>query len=110
MIAMAVVIAFVAIVVPTCRMVGCSMQMNGYMAFMPGAGIGIFSDCGGQMVSSTVPDAVGSSSLEAITLAFIAMLAAFVITRPTPVVQRITVHSSDPPLPPTEPRGERFRV
>lgn len=110
MIAMVIAVAFVAIVVPTCRMVGCSMQMTGYMGFMPEAGLGIFSDCGGKYVSSDIPEALSASTMETLAFALIAMLAVAIVQRPIPVVQRIRSHSSDPPPAPTEPRGERFRV
>ena len=40
LIAIAIVVAFVTVVVPTCRMVGCQMEM-GYMGFMhPGDTVG----------------------------------------------------------------------
>jgi hypothetical protein len=110
MIALAIVVAFIAIVVPTCRMVGCSM--SGAMPFgnhmdMPG----FFSDCGGTYVTSGAPNAIVPAGADALVLALIAaVIAAMVLFSPPAVVQTVRVHASDPPPPPEDPRGERLRL
>lgn len=108
-IALVIVVAFVAVVVPACRMVGCSM--GGAMAWGHMDGAGFFNDCGGEYITNSTPTAVVPSGADSLTLALVAavMLALSLFT-PRVSVQRIRSHSSDPPPPPTEPRGERFRV
>jgi hypothetical protein len=112
LIALAVAIAFVAVAVPTCRMIGCSMEM-GYMGFMhPDSAFGFFQDCGGAYTVNSAPSAIvpaGSQSILTLlsgALAAIAVVAfaPFVISRPS-----LIVDATAPP-PPEEPRGERFRV
>jgi len=112
LIAIAIVIAFVTVVVPTCRMVGCQMQMGGYMGFMqPGDTAGLFSDCGGAWTLSDTPVGIIPASVNALVLAlFAAIAAAVVLLRPQMVARPVRIVDAAPPPPPEEPRGERFRV
>jgi hypothetical protein len=107
LIALAIVVAFVAIVVPTCRMVGCSMggaMPLGHMADVPG----FFGSCGGTFVTSTAPSAVVPSGADALVLALLAaVIAAVAAFQPAVSVVRITSHPSDPPPPPEDPLGMR---
>lgn len=110
LVALAIVIAFVAVVVPTCQMVGCSMTGS-----MPWGhhmeGFGFTSDCGGTYVTNSAPSAIVPAGADSLTLAvFAAVVAAVALSRPPLLVQAIRSHASDPPPPPEEPRGERFRV
>jgi len=111
LIAIAIVVAFVTVVVPTCRMVGCQMQMGG-MGFMhQGDALGFFSDCGGAWSVSDVPVGVIPSGISALLLALLsAVFAAMMLLRPNVVVQAVRFVDADPPPPPEPPRGERFRV
>jgi len=107
--ALVVAVVFVAIVVPTCQMIGCSM--NGAMPFghmdMPG----FFGDCGGTYVTNSAPSAIVPPGADAAILAMLgALLTAIVLFRPPMLVQTIRVHESDPPPPPEDPRGERLRL
>jgi hypothetical protein len=111
MIALAVAVALVAIVVPMCRMVGCSME-TGYMGFMhSGSAPGLFGDCGGEYTSTFGPAGIVPPGGQSLLLTLVAALgvAAFVFSP-----QRVVGHVSDvyamPPPPPEDPRGERFRV
>jgi hypothetical protein len=109
LIALAIVVAFVAIVVPTCRMVGCSM--GGAMPFGHSNMAGFFGDCGGTYVTSTAPSAVVPAGADALVLALVtAVFAALVLAKPPVVVQAVRVHDADPPPPPEDPRGERLRL
>jgi len=112
LIAIAIVIAFVTVVVPTCRMVGCQMQMGSYMGFMHGGdALGFFSDCGGTWSVSDVPVGVIPSGISTLLLAFIsAFFAATMLLRPQVVVEAVRFVDADPPPPPESPRGERLRV
>jgi hypothetical protein len=115
MIAFAVVIAFVAIVLPTCRMVGCSMSsMGGSMGGSMGMhdmGLSFNNACDGSMVTNVAPLAIVPAGAESLVLALVAALvAALVLFRPPVLVQAVRSHSTDPPPPPEDPRGERLRV
>lgn len=111
-IALAMVVAFVAAVVPMCRMIGCSMGDNGWMPWGHSASVGIYGSCGGTWVtSSTLPAAVPPSATMSLLLVMVAaVLAIATWYQPPVVVQRISVHDSDPPPPPEDPRGERLRI
>lgn len=111
LIALAIVVAFIAIVVPTCRMVGCSMSLGSAMPFGDHPMVGFFGDCGGTYVTSSSPSAVVPAGADALTLALVsAVLAALALSVPRVRVQTIRVHASDPPPPPEPPRGERLRL
>lgn len=109
MLAVAVVIAFVAIVVPTCQMIGCSM--SGSMAWGNFQGTGFFGDCGGEYVINSSPSAVVPSGLTTLLLGLVGMLfaGALMMNSQTSVV-RIESHPSDPPPPPEDPRGVRLLI
>jgi hypothetical protein len=110
LLALALVFAFVAVVVPTCRMVGCSM--GGAMSWGSGAGgPGIFGTCGGTYITTaTASAAVPPTTLSLLLALMAAAVAVVALSAPPVVVERITVHSSDPPPPPQDPRGERLRI
>lgn len=109
-IAIALVFAFVAVVVPTCRMVGCSM--SGGMSWGNNAhGLGIFGTCGGTFVTNAATAAAVPPTGYSVLLALIAALIAVIVFYEPPVaVERIRVHASDPPPPLEDPRGERLRI
>ncbi len=107
---LAIVVALVAIAVPTCQMINCDMEM-GAMPFVPFSGPRMAADCPGQWEFSSTPTGTlpnGSTTL-LLTLAS-AIVAAFVLFAPQMTGRHILVRVSDPPPPPEEPRGERFRV
>lgn len=109
LIAIAIVIAFVAIVVPTCRMVGCSMGTGG-MSWGHVETPGFFGSCGGTYVTNDAPAAVVPAGADSLVLALVAVLMLAVLIAPPQLrVQQILAHSSDPP-PPEDPRGERLRI
>ena len=107
---LAIVVAIVAIAVPTCRMVGCDMSM-GAMPFVPFNGSHISADCPGQWEVFTAPSSTLPSGSYSLILTLVAALVAAVVlfapqVAPRPVLARV----SNPPPPPEDPRGERFRV
>jgi len=110
-IALAIVVAFVAVVVPTCQMVGCSMDM-GYMPFMHGqADFNISSMCGGEWVASQAPSGIVPAGADSLVLALVsAVVAAVLMLRPQLASRPVRIEEFTPPPPPEEPRGERFRV
>jgi len=109
LVALTIIVAFVAVVVPTCVMVGCSM--GGAMPFGHLDMTSLYSDCGGTYVTNTAPSAIVPAGADSLVLALVsAVLAALVLFRPAPTVQTIRVHASDPPPPPEDPRGERLRL
>jgi len=111
MLAFAIIVAFVAVAVPTCQMINCTMEM-GYMPFMHGnADFNISSVCSGQWVTSQGPVGVVPAGVDALVLALIsAIVAAVVMLRPQLVARPVRIYDESPPPPPEEPRGERFRV
>jgi hypothetical protein len=107
---LAIVVAIVAIAVPTCRMVGCDMNM-GAMPFVPFSGTHASSDCPGQWELFTTPASTLPSGTESLLLTLVAALfAAVVLFAPQMSARPVLVRVSNPPPPPEEPRGERFRV
>lgn len=116
LIALTIVVAFVAIVIPTCRMIGCSMDMAkmGVMDAMHhmGSGFILTSSCDGEWSTTTSPFAVVPPGLETFLISlFAAALAA--ITFFSPQMASRLVHIVDaipPPLLPQDPLGARFRV
>lgn len=112
MVALAIVVALVAIVIPTCRMVGCApMKMGAAMPFGHQPLASIFSDCGGDFVINSAPVAVVPAGADSLTLTLsAAVLAAFALLVPRMTVSRANAVAFVPPPPPEVPRGERFRV
>lgn len=112
LIALAVAVAFIAVVVPTCRMVGCTMEMTGYMGFMHGgADLGFFSDCGGTYLTSTAPSAVVPAGADSLTLALMsAVVAALALLVPRMTAAPVRISRAVAPPPPEDPRGERLLI
>jgi hypothetical protein len=111
--ALAIIIALVAIVVPTCRMVGCEMQTGGRMGFMHyGDALGFFSNCGGSWSNSATPVGVVPPSPQALLLLVLmaAIGSMMLLRRPQVLVHAVRIVDADPPPPPEDPRGERLRV
>jgi ABC-type antimicrobial peptide transport system permease subunit len=111
LIVLTIVVAFVAVAVPTCQMVDCNMEM-GYMPFMHGqADFNISSMCGGEWVASQAPNAIVPAGADSLVLALVsAVVAAVLMLRPQLVAGSVRIEEFTPPPPPEEPRGERFRV
>lgn len=111
MIAFAIVIAFVAVVVPTCRMVGCSMSVGSTMPWGHQPMAGLFGDCGGQYVVNGTPAAVVPSGADSLTVALLAaVVAALALLSPRIASRPALIPDATPPPPPEEPRGMRFRL
>lgn len=108
-IALLVMVAFVAIVVPTCRMVGCSM--TGAMAWKTLDTPSLFGDCGGTYVTSTTPAAVVPPGAETLVLVAVAMvLASAGLFTAEAHAQRLVPVQASPPPPALDPRGMRLRI
>lgn len=111
LIALAVVVAVVAVVVPTCRMVGCSMDMGGARPFGMQMSTGLFSDCGGEYVFSSSPAAVVPAGADSLTLALLgAIVAALALMLPTFAWRPVFAVEFAPPPPPEPPLGQRLRL
>ncbi len=106
-----VVLAIVAIAVPTCRMINCEMDMSKGMPFMP-RGLGIYNPaCGGEWLTTTGPKGVVPGGAESLLLSFaVAVVMAVVLFAPQLSARPVFAFSAQPPPPPEDPRGERFRV
>lgn len=116
LIALAIAIAFLAVAIPTCRMVGCSME-SGSMASMDmmhmgsGAELGFFSTCGGEYSTTEGPLAIVPLGADVLVLAFAAAcVAAGALASPMTVSRPVLVADATPPPPPEDPLGVRFRV
>jgi hypothetical protein len=111
LIAVAIVITTLAIVIPAARMVNCEMSMGGAMPFGRSVLPGFFSTCGGTLVVSSAPNAVMPAGADAFTLALVASALAMLVLYQPPLVGRtVRVRATEPPPPPEDPLGERFRV
>jgi hypothetical protein len=110
---LAIVVAIVAIAVPTCRMVGCDMDMGamGAMRIVPITGTHMSAACPGQWEFSSGVASIVPRGSDSLTLTLVAALfAAVVLFAPQVVARPVLARVSNPPPPPEEPRGERFRV
>lgn len=114
LIAVAIAVAFVAVVIPTCRMVGCSMDMGsmGAMSMMNmGSGLGLSSTCDGEYTTTSSPLAVVPLGAESLVLALLAAVtAAVLLFSPQMVARPVLIVDAAPPPPPEDPLGVRFRV
>lgn len=106
-----VVVAFVAVVVPTCRMIGCNMKMGAITPFGHHTLPGMYSTCGGEMVFNSVPQAVVPSGADSLTVALIgAVLAAVALLSPRSQSRFVPVRAQAPPPPPEDPLGTRLTL
>ena len=111
MIVLAIVIAVVAVVVPTCRMVGCSMSVGSTMPWGHHSVPGLFGDCGGEYVVNSAPTAVVPSGADALTVAMMsAVVAAVALCAPRMASRSVRIAYATPPPPPDDPRGMRLRL
>lgn len=111
LIAIAMVVAFVAVVIPMCRMIGCSMSgMSASM--MHTDGLGFFGTCGGTWVSSsTLPAAVPpAAALAFIVLALSALFPGSFAFHPALSAARVSMYDTGPPPRPESPLGVRLRL
>jgi len=108
---LAIVVAIVAVAIPTCRMVGCDMGDMGAMSFIPFGGAHASSMCPGQWEFSSSPTGIVPSGSDPLVLGFLAALvAAFVLVVPQRSGRPTLAYVGDPPPPSQDPRGVRFRV
>jgi hypothetical protein len=108
--ALVVMMAVVAIAIPTCTMIGCDMGMSGGMPYMP-SGTGIFNSCAGEWVTNTGPAGVLPSGLENIVLVLGAIIVAVAITLvPRQSNSMVQILAAEPPPPPEDPLGQRTRI
>jgi len=111
MLALVIAVAVVAVAIPTCQMVACSMDMSGgMMRVFPTTSASIHNACDGTWISSTSPLGV-TSEFSALILALIAAFAgALMLFAPQLSAQVVRVQDANAPPPPLDPRGERFRL
>lgn len=114
LIALTVAIAFVAVVVPTCRMVGCSMEMGSSAGMMHNLGSAplMSSTCGGEY-TTTDGSVLGVIPLgiDALILAlFATLLAARALFATAMQSRSLAVEYATPPPPPETPLGVRLRL
>jgi hypothetical protein len=107
---LAIVVAIVAVAVPTCQMINCDMEM-GAMPFVPFSGTRMSAECPGEWAVFTSPASTLPSGSDSLLLTLVAAIfAAVVLLAPQLAGRPLLVRVSNPPPPPEEPRGERFRV
>lgn len=111
MVAVAIAVAFIAVVVPTCRMVGCSMSVGSTMPWGYQPMAGLFGDCGGEYLVNATPTAVIPPGLASLFLVLMALvLGAAMLHSPQRQASVARTSRSGPPPPPEDPRGMRLRV
>jgi hypothetical protein len=92
-------------------MVGCDMGDMGAMAFVSFGGAHLSATCPGQWEFSSAPSGIVPGGIDPIVLGFLAALvAAVVLVAPRRSARLALALVGDPPPPPEDPRGERFRV
>ena len=105
--AMVIIIAMVAVLLPLCMMVGCGMSTSQ----MLGSPILGFSSACATTMTSNAQAAIAPGNLQSLILTLVAALGVvFVLTTPQFTMRLIRVGAEDPPPPPEDPRGARFLV
>jgi hypothetical protein len=108
---LAIVVAIVAVAVPRCRMEGCDMGDMGAMASMPFGGPSVSAMCPAHWEVSSSPSGVVPTGSDPLVLGFVAALAAAVVLLAPQRSSRMTfAYVGDPPPPPSDPWGARFRI
>ena len=109
MLALVIAIAIVAVAIPTCQMVACSMDMSsGMMRIVPASTATIQAACDGTWLVSNSPLGV-TNDLTALMLALsAAFMGAMVLFAPQVSARPVRVAEANAPPPPLDPRGERF--
>jgi hypothetical protein len=106
-----IVVAIVAIAIPTCRMVGCDMGDMGAMSFVPFGGTHASAMCPGQWEYSSSPAGIVPSGGDPLVIGFFAALvAAIALLVPQRSARPTLACVGDSPPPRQAARGERFRV
>jgi hypothetical protein len=104
--AMVIIIAMVAVLLPLCIMLGCGMGPSE----MASHTFGFSSQCATTMVSGAEA-AIAPANIQSLILTLVAAIgAAFVLTSPQFTMRLVRVVAEDPPPPPEDPRGARFIV
>ena len=106
-----VAVAIVAVVIPSCQMIGCTMPMRFMPLITDGVSFTNPSSCGGTFVFGNAPSAVVPSGANSLMLTLVAALAiAAVLFSPRVEASPLRIVRVEPPPPPEDPRGERFLV
>ncbi len=112
MLPLAIMVAMVAVVLPTCQMVGCDMNGMGAMPFMPQGGA--FSDCPGEwVVNTSSSNGIVPSGADSLTFSLLMALLAIVgvlFFAPQASLRPVVAYTGDPPPPLEDSFGARFRV
>jgi hypothetical protein len=107
----AIMVALVAVVLPTCQMIGCDMDAMGAMPFMPNGGA--YSDCPGQwVVNSSSTSGIVPSGPNALSFMLVLAILAVgaVLFAPQASQRSVVAYVGDPPPPDEDSFGARFRV
>jgi hypothetical protein len=106
-----VVVAIVAVAIPSCQMIGCTMPIRFMPLITDGVSFTNPSSCGGAFVFGSTPSAVVPSGADSLMLTLVAALAiAAVLFAPRVEAGPLRIVRIEPPPPPEDPRGERFLV
>jgi ABC-type spermidine/putrescine transport system permease subunit II len=105
--AMVIIIAMVAVLLPLCMMVGCDMSAS---QMLGSSTLGFSNACVSTMTSNAQA-AIAPGNLQSLILTLVAALGAvFILTTPQFTMRLVRVVAEDPPPPPEDPRGARFLV
>ena len=110
MLAVMLVIAVIAVAIPTCEMIGCNMGMCGGMMHISAILGPTFSNaCGGTWLTSGSVAGIMPAEFLTLILALIAAMAASLMAfSPRVEFQMARLVEANAPPPPLDPRGERF--
>jgi hypothetical protein len=105
--AMVIIIAMVAVLLPLCMMVGCDMSASQ----MLGSSTLGFSNACVSTITSNAQAAIAPGNMQTLILTLVAALGVvFVLTAPQSSMRLVRAVAEDPPAPPEDPRGARFLV
>lgn len=110
LLAVMLVIAVLAVAIPTCEMIGCDMGMCGGMMRITTHPGPVASDpCSGTWISnSSIIGVMPAEFLSLLVVLIAAMSAALLLFSPRAQFQPVRLVEANAPPPPLDPRGERF--
>jgi hypothetical protein len=110
LLAVMLVIAVLAVAIPTCQMIGCNMGMaGGMMRISTNPGLSLGAPCDGTWVSSeSVIGVLPSNFLSTLVVLLAVLGMAVLMFSPKLVSRPIYLAEANAPPPPLEPRGERY--
>ena len=107
-IAMVIILAMVAVLLPLCVMIGCGMDTGHMMGSHTGFG---FTDACTNAAGDAAQAAIAPGNLQTLIMTLVVALGlVFSLALPQPSAHLVRIVAEEPPPPPEDPLGARFIV